>query len=115
MPASDAIARRARSATVIDAASGSYDANGDFIADAPAGRTIKAFITALIYGRGISGIEMKDMPEGIRDEAAAIMWTRDTIATDEKVAQGGTTYRVLHVWNRAGDGGFYRAALGAVA
>lgn len=60
-----------------------------------------------------SGRQLMDMPEGIREEARWIAWSRSQIGLDDRIAHGGQSFRVLIVWPRM-EGVFWRAALGLV-
>ncbi|KQV83240.1 hypothetical protein [Rhizobium sp. Root1220] len=86
-------------------ATGSYNADGDFVPGAPTTSTIRAAI------QPVKGNQLLDMPEGIRTEAGWMIWTRSAVAVDNQITSGGILYRVLFVWPRM-EGGFYRAALG---
>jgi hypothetical protein len=60
-----------------------------------------------------SGRQLMDMPEGIREEARWIAWSRADLRLDDRIAHGGQDFRVMHVWPRM-EGGFWRAAMGLV-
>lgn len=64
---------------------------------------------------------LRDLPEGIREDAEWTAWSRSSLLpVDETTArepdrlswQGGV-WRVIHSWPRV-EGGFYKAALGRV-
>jgi hypothetical protein len=90
-------------------AAGTYSADGDFTPGAPATSAIRAAI------QPASGKQLMDVPEGIRQEAGHIMWSRSELRNDDTITHDGSSYRVLHIWPRPVDGGFYRAAIGKVA
>lgn len=86
-------------------AAGTYDADGEFVPGAAAALAIMATI------QPVSGRELKDMPEGIRNEARWLVWSRSDILVDDTIAYKSENYRVLFVWPRD-EGVFYRAAIG---
>lgn len=89
-------------------ATGSYDANGDFVAGGETTSTIRSAI------QPASGRQLMDLPEGIRSEARWLAWSRSEIRLDDTLVHSGSNYRVMFVWPRA-EGGFWRAALGLLA
>lgn len=104
-----AIDRRAWAVTRKRAGSGgAYNNNGEWVPAADVTTTIKAVV------QPVKGNQLMDMPEGIRTEAGWIAWSRSEIAVDDRIVNGGVTYRVLFSWPRTSDGDFYRAALGKV-
>lgn len=78
---------------------------GNWIKGAPAASTIRAAI------QPASGRQLMDLPDGIRNEARWLVWSRSEIRLDDVIGHGGSNYRVMHVWPRM-EGGFHRAALG---
>ncbi|NTS31268.1 hypothetical protein HQ945_08370 [Phyllobacterium sp. BT25] len=86
-------------------ATGAYNADGVWVAGAPASIAISATI------QPVSGWELKDMPEGIRTEAKYLAWSRSEILIDDVITYKGKEHRVLFVRDRD-EGDFYRAALG---
>ncbi|QIG73252.1 hypothetical protein EVC02_031 [Rhizobium phage RHph_N17] len=66
-------------------------------------------ITATV--QPVTGKELRDMEEGVRNEARFSLWTRSAIATDEFVIYGGSKYRVMTSIPRP-EGGFTKAILG---
>jgi hypothetical protein len=103
-----AIDGEARNVTLTTRAAGTYNADGDFVAGAATNTTIRAAIFPAM------GDKLRDLPEGIRTEAGWLCWSRTPINVDDTIADGSVSYRVLFDWNRAFEGGFYRAALGRV-
>ena len=89
-------------------ATGTYNADGDFV---PGGETTSPIRAAI---QPASGRQLMDLPEGIRNEARWLAWSRSEIRLDDTIAHSGSNYRVMFVWPRA-DGGFWRAALGLLA
>lgn len=100
----DGEARNVSLSAAADAAS--YNDDGDYIGVRAAPVTIRAAIFPA------TGDKLRDLPEGIRKEAGWLCWSRSLIKVDDLIVSGGVTYRVLFDWNRAFEGGFYRAALG---
>lgn len=100
-----AIDGEARNVSRVSRASGSYNADGEFVDGAATTTSIRAAIFPA------SGNALKDMPEGIRTEAGWLAWSRSSLAVDDQIVDGGVTYRVMHAWPRP-EGGFYRVALG---
>lgn len=92
----------------IAAASGTW-VNGKWVPGAASTVTIKAVVQPS-GGRP----EMMDLPEGIRDEAERVAWTRTELKLTDELTRNGRTYRVIHVWDRSDDGSHYKAALGRV-
>lgn len=102
-----AIDGEARTVSRVSRASGSYNADGEFVPGAATASTIRAAIFPA------SGNQLRDMPEGIRTEAGWVCWSRSTLAVDDQITAEGITYRILFAWPRP-EGGFYRVALGRV-
>lgn len=86
-------------------AAGHYDQNGNWIPGVPSTSTIRAAI------QPASGRQLEDLPDGIRNEARWLVWSRSEIRLDDVITHAGSGYRVMHVWPRM-DGGFWRAAAG---
>lgn len=101
-----AIDRRAWTVSRSRGAAGSYNADGEWVAGAPAAEDIRAVV------QPARGNQLQDLPEGIRTEANWIIWSRSDLMVDDQIASKGVTYRVLFTWERDQDGEFYRAALG---
>jgi hypothetical protein len=89
-------------------AEGQYDANGDWIAGTATTSSIRAAI------QPASGRKLDDLPDGIRNEARWLVWSRSELRVNDEITHGGARYRVMHVWPRT-DGGFWRAAAGLLA
>lgn len=60
----------------------------------------------------ISREEFRDLPEGIRNEAKAIIWTPYDIKPDDRIIDGADRYRVLSGDNWQKLGGYSTAILG---
>lgn len=58
-----------------------------------------------------NGRNIQDLPEGVREEAMYVGWTRSTVAVDDHIVYRGDTYRVIAAKPRPMDG-FTRIALG---
>lgn len=86
-------------------AAGAYDDDGNWIDGAPSTSTIRAAI------QPASGRQLEDLPDGIRNEARWLVWSRSEIRLDDEFGHAAAFYRVMHVWPRA-EGGFWRAAAG---
>lgn len=89
-------------------AGGSYNDAGEWVPAVAATVNIAATI------QPVSGRQLLDMPEGIRNEARWTIWTVNTVALNDRITYQGDAYRVVFVWPRNVEGGFYRAALGLV-
>lgn len=83
---------------------GSYS-HGKFTPGAPVTTPIRATI------QPAGGRSLADMPEGIRQEAKFIAWSRVPLLNADRIIYASTTYKVIFVWSRPADG-FYRAAIG---
>lgn len=64
-----------------------------------------------------SGRQLADLPEGVREEAKYLMWTRTEVENGDHVAirRSGIlvdVYRIVYVWPRRPIDQFTRAALG---
>lgn len=105
---SPAISRLAKTATLSAVASGTYDEGGNFVPGADTETEIKAVILEM------NPAELRDLPEGIRDEATAFLWTKTELQNDDHVTQSGTEYRVLKTSDRSEIGHYYRAVVGRV-
>lgn len=103
-----AIDGEAKNVSLTARAAGDYNADGDFVDGASTTTTIRAAIFPA------TGDKLKDLPEGIRTEAGWLCWSRSPIAVDNEISSKSIAYRVLFVWDRDDEGGFYRAALGRV-
>lgn len=88
-------------------AAGHYDGDGNWVPGSATTSTIRAAI------QPASGRQLEDLPDGIRNEARWLVWSRSEIRLDDEITHGGSRYRVMHVWPRA-DGGFWRAAAGVL-
>jgi hypothetical protein len=87
---------------------GSYNDGGVWVPASPVVSAIDAMI------QPARGVQLIDLPEGIRAEAGFFLWTRSALTVGDRITHSGAIYRVLFVWLRA-DGGFTRAALGLLA
>ncbi len=86
-------------------AEGSYDGDGNWVAGAATTSTIRAAI------QPASGRKLDDLPDGIRNEARWLVWSRSEVRLDDEIGHNGSRYRIVYVWPRA-EGGFWRAAAG---
>jgi len=84
---------------------GGYDEGGNFIPDQ---RESESFSGSVQPARGQ---DLRDMPEGIREEARFILSTTREIRNDDIIVDGSCKYRVMHVWPST-LGHYTRAALG---
>jgi hypothetical protein len=114
--AARAIDRHSRTVILLPSA-GEYNADGDYVTVPTGAAEVRAAIFPVTgaASRPSTGDMLKDAPEGVRTEATWIYWSRTPITLDNHVYDRGVTYRVLFVWDRAFEGGFYRAALGRQA
>lgn len=66
----------------------------------------------------VTGRDLKDMPEGIRSEAVALLFVKvsavNGIAVNDRVTADAVSYRVIHIdeWTRYG--GFHECVLGKI-
>lgn len=86
-------------------AASAYDDDGNRVPGTPTTSTIRAAI------QPASGRQLEDLPDGIRNEARWLVWSRSEIRLDDEIGHAGSRYRVMHVWPRF-EGGFWRAAAG---
>lgn len=106
-----AIDGEAVNVTLTREAAGHYDQTpgsptfGKWISGAPANSTIRAAI------QPASGRKLEDLPDGIRNEARWLVWSRSELRLDDEINSAGARYRIMHVWPRM-EGGFWRAAAG---
>jgi hypothetical protein len=103
-----AIDRRAKPVTLKRRAAGTFNADGEAVLGVETSNTIQAVV------QPASGRSLEDMPEGVRQEARYLAWSRSEIRNDDQIIHAGLTYRVVYVWPRL-EGGFYRAAMGLLA
>ena len=103
-----AIDGEAVNVTLTREAAGHYDDDGNWVPGEPTNSTISAAI------QPASGRQLEDLPDGIRNEARWLVWSRSELRLDDKITHAGSSDRVMHVWPRA-DGGFWRAAAGLMA
>lgn len=88
-----------------EGAGGYWNDDGDRVPGGPSTSTIRAAI------QPASGRQLEDLPDGIRNEARWLVWSRAEIRLDDVITHAGSGYRVMHIWPRL-DGGFWRAAAG---
>lgn len=62
----------------------------------------------------LSKPEFQDLPEGLRNEVSAVIWTQYPLLPDDKVVEDGVRYRVLPTDNWQKRGGYTHAMLGAM-
>lgn len=89
-------------------AAGHYDDDGNFVPAAETTATIRAAV------QPASGRELMDLPEGLREEARWLVWSRSEIRIDDTIVHRGQPFRVMFAWPRM-EGGFWRAAMGLLA
>lgn len=105
-----AIDGEARSMIVRRQGEGMYDEGGDWVP----GADIDSVVMAAVFPA--AGRVLEDLPEGIRAETRMLFWSRSSVKENEVViTPDGKHYRVLIVWDRTWEGGFYKAALGGLA
>lgn len=84
---------------------GAYNEDGKWIEN-------PALVTDIVATvQPTSGRILRDLPEGIRDQADFTLWTRSVLALGDAIGYDGRTFRVIHLWPRY-EGGFTRAVLG---
>lgn len=59
-----------------------------------------------------SGKQLQDLPEGLRADAKYTVWSTSELQVNDEIDFAGERWRVLFVWPRGFDGGFYRAVMG---
>ena len=82
----------AKKITVVRKTIGDYNAAGDYVPGTPVTGSINGTVQPLRSN------DLLDMPEGIRNEAALIISTRDSLNNDDSVIHDGNTYRVIYTW-----------------
>lgn len=91
-----------------EGAGGHWNDDGDWVPGTTSSSTIRAAI------QPASGRQLEDLPDGIRNEARWLVWSRTELRLEDKITHAGATYKIIHLWPRA-DGGFWRAAAGLTA
>ena len=86
--------------------------NGHWDADGRWNSAPRAFIPIVGAAMPSRGQELRDLPEGIRDEARWVFYTRAAIDTDGIIMIDGQEYRILFLWTRTFDGNYRKAAMG---
>src|SRR5687767_14060388 len=100
----DTIDAEAVPVDVLRQSAGTY-VHGEWIPGVETPETILATV------QPVTGKELRDMPEGVRNDARFSLWTRSAIATDEFVIYGGSKHRVMTSIPRL-EGGFTKAIFG---
>lgn len=85
----------------------SYNADGEGVASYAGPAPIYAAV------QPATGRQLMDVPEGVREEARWLAWSRDAMANDDRMTIADGEHRIVYVWPRA-DGGYYKAALGRI-
>lgn len=93
-----AIDEEAVPVTIISRGPATYDRRGNAILGP------QSVTNALAALQPVSGRTLQDLPEGLRNDAALVGWSRSTVAVDNEIVYGGSTYRVTQVWPRPADG-----------
>ncbi len=89
----------------VTAASGVWNTAGEWEPNAATVAVIEAAI------QPAKGTALMDMPEGIRNEAEWLGWSRTAVVTNDEINHNGVWYRVIFIWPRKVDV-FTRFALG---
>lgn len=73
-----------------------------------------AAVTADIIGslQPLSGDEFRNLPEGLRNEAKAKLFTAAVLQSDDEIIDGSRRYKVLSVDDWQALGGYSKAILG---
>ena len=73
-----------------------------------------ATVTEVIVGslQPLSGNEFRNLPEGIRNEAKAKLFTAAVLRSDDEIVDGSRRYKVLSVDDWQALGGYSKAILG---
>lgn len=79
---------------------------GKWVVMAPLDRGITASIQPL------GGREFRNLPEGLRNEARAVIYTPEAIKSDNEIIDGAMHYRVLSLDDWQDRGGYTKAILG---
>lgn len=104
-----AIDRLARDVSLRRNSVKTYDEDGNYVAGGLMVKTIRAAI------QPARGKQLMDLPEGVREEARWLAWSREPIMLDDIIANRDQTFRVMFVWPRdEGLGNFWRVAMGLV-
>lgn len=103
-----AIDEESVAATLLRAAAGSYTSGGRYVAGADTSTAIRMCVQPM------NGRQLMDVPEGVRDEAKFVGWSRTALVTTDRVQVGSTIYKIVFTWPRPADG-FTRVALGLMA
>ena len=88
-------------------AAGSYDASGNWTK----GTASESTITMMVVPA--TGRELKDVPEGIREEVLYAGYTSSTITKDSEVDYNSETFRVIYIFPWL-VGAFHKVMLGKV-
>ena len=91
-------------------AAATFDQDGEAVPGAETTVGILAAVQPMSLER--YGGKLKDMPEGFRVEDLRMVWSRTEIRLDDAIVHKGKSYRVVLLWDRDDEGGFYRAAMG---
>ena len=85
-----------------------YDADGYLVRGTPTSTQIRASIQPL------SGREFENLPQGLRDEAQATIYTAHPLQSDDRIIDGEDRWKVLSddSWQKLG--GYTKAILGAL-
>lgn len=89
-------------------AGGGYDDNGEYTGAENDDASIKGSIqpaSATMLGR---------LPEGLRTDTKAVLYTGAGLVEDDRVIDGDNTYRVIDIEDWRHHGGFLKAFLGAI-
>ncbi|WP_136625094.1 head-tail adaptor protein [Aureimonas flava] len=62
----------------------------------------------------VSGREYQNLPEGIRNEAQAVIYSPVALRSDDTIVDGETRYRILSIDDWLARGGYCKAVLGAL-
>lgn len=87
---------------------GSYDEGGNYVPAMEASTTIRGAIFP------ISGSDLRDLEEGIRTEATAVLWSRKLLLEGDIIETSTGKFRIIKVYNRGKEGGYNKAVLGGI-
>ena len=84
----------------------SYDSNGNGVKGAE-----NALQLIKVDLQPVNERDLKDLKEGLREEASHTLWTNSEINLDDKIIYDSETYRVIKLWGRPEDD-FTKALIG---
>lgn len=90
---------------LVKRAGGKYSDDGKWIPNARVSHSIRATV------QPIPSAILRDLPEGMREQAEHLVWALVELDVDDVVVYRGANHRILRVWKRP-EGNFFRAVAG---